>query len=588
MTTLILAPIGYLAMFSGFHTYDDEGYFLLTLHQYLTGHSLYTGLFTTYGPFYYEVLAALLGPNAGHDAGRTVTLVVWLVASLIAGAGAYRLTTNLWLGVGAQLLTVHVLGVLVNEPMQPSGLIAILLVATVAAAAAHSTWPRATATAIGGMVAAVCLIKINAGVFVGLAATFAFAACLTGRWRPLLPLSGAVLALSPFALMAGLFSEDWVRAYALVVAFSAVALTVVCVAWRPALMPSASGGWFVAGGGLAVIVVIGVAMIGGTHLSDLLNDLLVVPLRQPRLYTWPLHIGLGELAWAAVWLVLAGVAIRFKTHPWLKGALPAAIRLGAGVFTWLMVFLLPSPAFMLALPLAWIAAMKPGLDAESPTDAYARRFVPALAVMFSMEAYPVAGTSLPISALGLVPLGAMLVNDGIRQLSSQKSRSALRVAALVGPVLLILNVAVLQLFAFLAASEYGAYEPLGLRGAHAVRLPAQQAASLRGVTAAIGQRCEVFITEPGMDSFYIWSGMLPPAPVIDGTWMYAYSDADQRSLVAQLQDQPNLCVVRSQAVIDFWAEGRPIPRRPLVDYIDNSFVSATTFGDYELLVRKPQ
>ena len=582
-------------MFSGFHTYDDEGYFLLTLREYLVGHSLYTGLFTTYGPFYYEVLGGvfrLLGLDVGHDAGRMVTLAVWLIASLLAGAGAYRLTSSMWLGLAAQLLTFHVLGVLTNEPMQPSGLIAILLMAMVAAASARSARPRATAAVIGGIVAAACLIKINAGVFMGLAATFAFAAAMKGRWRVLLPVTGAVLVLSPFVLMAGLLSQDWVRAYTVVVALSAVALTQVSIAWRPARMAAASGGWLVAGGVLVVIVLVGIAAIGGTRLYDLVNDLVFVPLRQPRLYTWPLRIGVGEVAWAAVWLVIAAVAIRFKTHPWMRGALPGVMRIAAGAFTWLVVLLLPSPAFMLALPLAWIAAAAPEIDAESPTDAYARQLVPTLALMFSMDAYPVAGTSLPISALALVPLGAVMVNDGIRQLrawaTSHNQPSALKVAAAAAPALLILNIAVLQLFTFLGASEYSANEPLGLRGAQAMRLPPQQAAALRGVTAAIDQRCDAFITEPGLDSFYIWSGSLPPAPVVDGVWLFALDDGEQRSLVSQIQGLPNLCVVRSQAAVDFWAEGRPIPQRPLVEYIDASFVPAATFGDYEVLVKRPQ
>ena len=248
-----------------------------------------------------------------------------------------------------------------------------------------------------------------------------------------------------------------------------------------------------------------------------------------------------------------------------------------------MVLLLPSPSFMLAFPLAWLASVEPDPDSGRPTDPYARRLVPALAVMFSMEAYPVAGTSLPISALALVPLGAILVSDGVRQL-----RQASSMAAVAAPVLLILNVVVLQLFGYLAASEYFAYEPLGLRGAHVMRLPHQQAAALRGITAAIEQRCSSFITEPGMDSFYIWSGFEPPAPVIDGVWIFAYDDAEQRSLVSQLQGRPGLCVVRNQVVMNFWAEGRPIPRRPLVEYIDASFVPAATFGDYELLVRQNQ
>jgi hypothetical protein len=36
-----------------FHQYDDEGYLLLSLKNYLDGGPLYTDTFTQYGPFYY-------------------------------------------------------------------------------------------------------------------------------------------------------------------------------------------------------------------------------------------------------------------------------------------------------------------------------------------------------------------------------------------------------------------------------------------------------------------------------------------------------------------------------------------------------
>src|SRR3989441_11847629 len=125
----------------------------------------------------------------------------------------------------------------------------------------------------------------------GLAATFAFAAALRGRWRVLLPVSGAVLVLSPFVLMAGLLSQDWVRAYTVVVALSAVALTLGSIAWRPARMAAASGGWLVAGGVLVGIVLVGIAAIGGTRLYDPVDDLGFVAPRQPRLDSWPLRSG---------------------------------------------------------------------------------------------------------------------------------------------------------------------------------------------------------------------------------------------------------------------------------------------------------
>jgi hypothetical protein len=93
---------------------------------------------------------------------------------------------------------------------------------------------------------------------------------------------------------------------------------------------------------------------------------------------------------------------------------------------------------------------------------------------------------------------------------------------------------------------------------------------------------------PGMPSLYIWTGQNAPAFLYDSAWIYVLDAAQQQSIVDQIRSVPGMCVVRNQAVVDFWAEGRPVPSRPLVDFIDTNFVDAGSYGDYELLVRKPQ
>jgi hypothetical protein len=76
--------------------------------------------------------------------------------------------------------------------------------------------------------------------------------------------------------------------------------------------------------------------------------------------------------------------------------------------------------------------------------------------------------------------------------------------------------------------------------------------------------------------------------VTTGVWMLVLDSRQQQSIVEQLQGRQRLCVVKNQKVIDFWAEGRPIPSRPLVDFIYANFVDAASYGDYELLVQKNQ
>jgi hypothetical protein len=87
-----------------------------------------------------------------------------------------------------------------------------------------------------------------------------------------------------------------------------------------------------------------------------------------------------------------------------------------------------------------------------------------------------------------------------------------------------------------------------------------------------------------MTSLYLWSGQSPPVPLYAGVWMFVSDSPAQQSFVNQLTGRQRLCVVKNQSVIDFWAEGRQVPNRPLVQFIDAGFVSGGVYGDYELLV----
>ena len=150
--TLAVAPIAYWSMFTGFRAFDDEGIFLVTLRDYLSGHPVLTPYVPLYGPFYYEVfggLFKLFGLQPTHDTGRWVTLAVWLIASVVGGLAVLRLTRRLWLGLGAQLVTFIVLIALANEPMSTYGLSSVLLLTMTGAAAFGSNSPRATAALIG-------------------------------------------------------------------------------------------------------------------------------------------------------------------------------------------------------------------------------------------------------------------------------------------------------------------------------------------------------------------------------------------------------------------------------------------------------
>jgi hypothetical protein len=579
-----------MSMFSGFHAYDDEGYFLITLKDYLSGQPLLKPAVPIYGPFFYESMGGLfklLGLEPGHDNGRIVTLAILLIASLLGGVAGYRLTRNLWLGLGAQFLTFSVLSALGNEPMSPSGLVSILLVCLVAVAAFRSERPRATAAVIGAIVGALCLIKINVGAFAAVAVAFAWAGSLTQRWRRLgLPLMALVITVLPPALMLTLLTQDWVLEFAVVVALSAAAVGIACVIAAPKSMPAASGRWFAAGGTILVIACLGLALAGGTRPGDFWDRLVVASLQFPRVFTLPLQLNAGyDLI--ALLSFAAALAVTVRSASAAPSATAAGlVRVGVGFFTWLSMLLMPSSIFLLALPLAWVATQAPDDEGGDTAGAYSRVLLPALAVLESLQAYPVAGTQLSIAALCLVPVGAITLGDGIRQLrgAGAARRTTVKAVSWVAPAALVINVAVFLLLALTVTAGFTSGAPLRLPGAESIRLPAQQASQLRRLVAEINRDCSSLVTFPGMNSFYIWTAQDPPTTARLEIWWLMLDGNEQESVVQQLAGKPRLCAVKNQQIIDKWAEGRSVPRRPLVDYIEGNFVETGSFGDYQLLV----
>jgi hypothetical protein len=325
----------------------------------------------------------------------------------------------------------------------------------------------------------------------------------------------------------------------------------------------------IVGGGVAIALSSGVALAGGTHPADLWNGLVVSAIRFPQLFTWPVNINPLADVWTVVSFV-ACIALLRAPHP-----IPDMTRVGAGLFILLSVLLLPSSVFLLGLPLAWIAIV----GRPDRPFSYHRLLLPSLAVMESLQAYPVAGTQLSIAALLMVPVGAVVLNDGITGL---RTRGAARVA----PVAVLLATVVLALQAFIAGSQFAAGSPSGLPGAESVRMPAQQAVQLRQLVAAIDRDCASFITYPGMNSLYVWTAQEPPTDLRYGVWWLTPNAADQQATVTQLGTRSRLCVVKNQSIIDFWAQGRPVPRQPVVDFIEQNFIDGGTYGDYQLLVQR--
>jgi hypothetical protein len=297
-------------------------------------------------------------------------------------------------------------------------------------------------------------------------------------------------------------------------------------------------------------------------------------LRFPQLFVVPLAVNPVHVAVAALSLG-AAVVVSIGNRP-----VHGLVRVAAGFFTLLSLVWMPNAVFMAALPLAWIATRGPaGLD--DPAGPYARVLIPALAVLETLQAYPIAGTQASMAGLGMIPVGALILGDGVRQLET----AGLRRAAWAPLAPLGAGIAVVAILALTATAAFANGTPLGVAGAERMRLPAQQVAGIRSLVAAIDQECSSFITLPSMSSLYVWTGQSPPTSLRVPIWWLIVDTGDQRTIAQQLAGAPRLCVVENSQVLGMRSMGRAVPSTPLVDFIGRSFEHQGSYGDYELLVR---
>ena len=106
---LFLAVAFFPQLFNHVVTYDDEGYFLVTVRQFLHHGSLYVHtLGTSYGPFYWSFIGLiyrLTDQNPTLVSGRLMVLAFTTLSSGIFAAAVWRVTRNLLFSILCQVTT---------------------------------------------------------------------------------------------------------------------------------------------------------------------------------------------------------------------------------------------------------------------------------------------------------------------------------------------------------------------------------------------------------------------------------------------------------------------------------------------------
>jgi hypothetical protein len=609
LVTLIGALFSAVPLLTQFSSYDDEGYMLESLDHYINAGHLYTLTFSQYGPFYYYaqgIFFQLLHLPVTHDMGRLVTLIYWVAASLLAVIFVYRLCKSLFLACAAGLCCMVVARVLCNEPGHPQQVVLDLyLIAACLSLPSSSGRNNLRLFLLGCVGAAMAFTKVNVGVFfvAGLVHTI-FCLFPRGRIRSIgLALTLTYAAAGPWMLMHASFNHGF-RGYCLLATVAGIVTFACCANVTPSNRLPIQAALCSATGLLAgTAAIIAAAALQGMSPGSLVWGVILNPLHQPNLFSFPLHV--SQLNWIAA-LILTVVVIGLKTlgrpvteSPWFD-----LLRFAVGAGSILLLILRAEIQWVVPLlPLTVLPGPSWKLDAGTT---FRRLFVTCMAATQFLEPYPVAGSQVGIAAAPMILWGFLCLADGLpglRQLSSRYSRDfakALRLDALIGSAIILLCTGTSVAHAIhlrprlawtaLKSRTWPAsnFPPAstGLKGSEWLHLSPEQTAQFRSIARLINANCGILFTMPGMYSFNIWSGVPTPNGWNHDGWMGGISLDRQTEILNIMKADPQACAILNRNLVRFWDEDDAgVAVLPLAHYIMTDMPKVAEFGEYEIRVQ---
>lgn len=589
---VVLAVPAYWLLFTTLMAHDDEGYVLITLKNYADHGGLYSHVFSQYGPFFYflhDLGHRIFRYEFTNTTARLITLGCWLVAS-VACADLVWKQTRTWLLAGTTLLLTFVyLLLMVSEPIHPGGLITAL-VALAAWGGAELIRHRATgglAILAGVVGAALVLTKINVGVFfiLGAGAWFVLHLPSAPQARTGTIVAGIALAILPFALMTAELDKPWAQQFAVLSSIASV--TLIIAAWRER---SDLTQWKFAGYGLVAAIVLGTVSIAcvctrGTSLAEILNGVVLSPLRQPGIYHYAPDWKPGSIgvAIASLGLVLVHQFVpRISTAGILAGArILIAIYLGLAACDWLP-FSLHSSVMSYVLPLSWIfvVTLTPG---ETLRRSPVTQWIGLLLLLQYLHAYPVAGSQIAWGTFLAVPVVALGLHDALAWLTTRKPTPLTWIIPAACGLLSLASVVQLSSIGW---HRYQESPPLSLPGAENVRPPGDFSTDLRMLSLNAVAHGDVLFSLPGMFSFNLWTQL--PTPTFNDTthWFTLLNPQQQQEIADALTRSARPVVIVHQGMLAFLAAGHFNVTSPLHDYLDRNFSRAFKIGEFEFWVRR--
>lgn len=586
----------YLEQFQVFTEFDDEGYVLLTLRQFMHGLPLYDNLFTQYGPFHFVLRSffhLITFSGVTHDTTRLISIAIRTLASISCVYFFFAATRHALMAI---LLYVHFIVffvAIVNEPGHPQETVLLLLcLALWTVSLATGRLPQRHAFLIGGLIGgALLLTKINVGVFFCLSC-LSIPLCATpkSRWDGAvrLLLAGSVLTI-PFLIM---------RRHAFSGAFSYFSLATVSMFLVLAANLQLGGklqfkrawaGLYLLGMAIIMAITLIPVFLTGTTIRGLVTGLVVNPAKFSSQYV---NLPQVPIAGIVTTLAMAALGITYLFSNTLLGLstaqtqkVVAAMKIGFGLYGAYLT--LQGPAAILTFIPGALWLLPAGLDDRkyAPRSKIVRLFLMNLAVFQILQAYPVAGSQAIWATFPLLLTCYFLLHDGWASFAeTHELRPGL---PWMGRIAVVAAVSVAMLLLFCdnlpdLIRGFRLSSRLMLPGASMLHIAAPLKARYEYLTSNIRAHCDALVTMPGLESLNVWSGVASPTGWNATAWVVLIDNEKQQAVVEKLRQSSRPCAVACEACLKWWLREQDISGEPLVRYIRSELVPFTSVGGFEL------
>jgi len=596
----------------------DEGYLMITVRDFVAGHALYDDIFAQYGPFYYFVRDLLfdgVGLTLSHDVVRILCMVSWGLAAALSAVTVMRETRSKPLGLLSFMLAVKLLSPLAHEPGHPQEIVAVIF-ALLLASLLHFRLNSIGCWLIGTAAAMLITIKINVGVFVLLAvSTYYLTLARTSGgigWLKWVFINA--LCLAPFALMWRNLGEFWVFGYSLAVS-AGLYLLALTFSKQQFEQPSSlfkEASIFATSMILFASVVLVAAIHAGSSSNGLFAGLVLTPLALSSVVTLPLEVSPWMLS--SILLAISTAFYLSMRGSFLTLRLLVALKVGFGLIGVSMALVAPEWQIGLLGPWLWVVVLHSkkadeGLD-RAPTITIRYLFA-LLSGWQLLQAYPIAGSQIAVATLGLVLAYIICLNDGYRYwlLKTSNAGEDQRLAGAsrwfrgsrpmevsgvksvdhsVGSFFVIAAAfAIILLPLRGVVAEYRDAVPLTLPGTWLVKTAPVQAAWYQSLTLYLANNSDAFVTFPGVNSLYFWTGIDPPSHINVTEWGLL-SEAEIQLIVDKLRVAESPKVVVIAPALAEWATLQKADRHALVRYVQDECEPLVQIGPFVVFGPTPK